>query len=65
MVDKIWWIWTRKLVIKIIIYRVFESAPKDLAINLVDKTFFWTSLMAGSGVWLVFLILNLISFKFF
>jgi hypothetical protein len=53
------------LVIKIIIYRVFESAPKDLAINLVDKTLFWTSLMAGSGVWLVFLILNLISFKFF
>lgn len=42
--------------------RVFESSKGAVKLNLVDKAFFWTSLMTGAGVWGVFAFLNILTF---
>lgn len=42
----------------------FETAQTPIEVNLVDKSFFWTSIIAGVLVWGFFLFINIISFNF-
>jgi len=41
---------------------IFESKENNFSPNSVDSMFFWTGQIAGSGVWIFFLVLNVLSF---
>ena len=41
---------------------LFESKDQNYSPNSVDSAFFWTAQLAGSGVWIFFLVLNILSF---
>ncbi len=41
---------------------LFESKTNNFNPNNVDSAFFWTAQIAGSGVWVFFLALNILSF---
>ena len=44
---------------------IYESHDREVKLNAVDSAFFWTSQLASTGAWLVFLILKILSFSFF
>ncbi len=48
-----------------ILFRIFESCDGAAKLNIVDKTFFWTSIAAGPGVWGVFALLNILTFSIY
>jgi hypothetical protein len=41
---------------------IFESKDNNYRPNSVDSAFFWTAQIAASGVWVFFLVLNILSF---
>jgi hypothetical protein len=43
----------------------FESYDREHKANGVDSAFFWTSQLAGTLIWAVFLVLKILSFDFF
>lgn len=44
---------------------IFESKDSNFRPNVVDSAFFWTSQVVSAGVWLFFLVLNVLSFTFY
>ena len=40
---------------------IFESKENNFNPNSVDSLFFWTAQLAGTGAWLFFLVLNILS----
>ena len=43
----------------------FENPDETIKANIVDKTFFWTSQIAGTAGWGLFFVVNIFSFSIF